>query len=128
MARITRVFGMPQLRVRFARGLRFRLMLSYVLFFTLLLGAVGLLFREVLKNQLEGEVQALLDDDWGSIKGWVSIDNEQPYWTAPADEDETTIVAQLKQVYFIADRDGNALENSEIYRSIGFDPLADIQR
>ena len=128
MARITRVFGIPQLPVRFGRGLRFRLTLSYVLFFTLLLVAVGLLFREVLKRQLDGDIQALLEDDWGSIKGWVSIDNERPVWTAPADEDEGRIVAQLKQVYFIADSNGNALEDSETYRSIGFDPLADIQR
>jgi heavy metal sensor kinase len=128
MARITRVFGIPQLPVRFGRGLRFRLMLSYVFFFTLLLVAVGLLFREILTRQLDGDIQALLDDDWGSIKGWVSIDNERPVWTAPADEDDARIVAQLKQVYFIADSNGNALEDSETYRSIGFDPLPDLQR
>ena len=128
MARFTRVFGMPQLRVRFARGLRFRLMLSYVFFFTLLLVGVGLLFRALLKSQLDGDIQALLDDDWGSIKGWVSIDNERPVWTAAADEDDARIVEQLKQVYFIADQNGNALEDSEIYRSIGFDPLYEIQR
>ncbi|MBV8846131.1 MAG: HAMP domain-containing protein [Bryobacterales bacterium] len=128
MAKLTRAFGIPKLPVRFARGLRFRLMLSYVLFFTLLLIAVGLFFREVLKSQLEGDIQMLLEDDWGSIKGWVSIDNERPVWSAPADEDETQIVAQLKQVYFIADREGHALEDSETYRSIGFDPLPDIKR
>jgi hypothetical protein len=44
MPRLTRVFGTPALRVRFLRGLRFRLMLSYVFFFTLLLAALGLLF------------------------------------------------------------------------------------
>ena len=64
MARFTRVFGRPALRVRFVRGLRFRLMLSYVFFFALLLTALGLLFRQILKTQLDGEVQALLDDDW----------------------------------------------------------------
>jgi type IV secretory pathway VirB6-like protein len=50
-------------------GPRFRLMLSYALFFTLLLAALGLLFRQVLKTQLDGEVQALLDDDLGRNKG-----------------------------------------------------------
>lgn len=127
MARFTRVFGIPQLRVHFARGLRFRLMLSYVFFFTLLLVSVGLLFREILQRQLYGGVQALLDDDWGSIKGWVSIDNERPIWAPASDEDDARIVAQLKQVYFIADQNGNALEDSDTYRSIGFDPLTDIQ-
>jgi heavy metal sensor kinase len=103
-------------------------MLSYVFFFTLLLVAVGLLFRQILKSQLEGDIQALLDDDWGSVKGWVNIVNERPVWAEPSDEDETRIVAQLKQVYFIADANGNALEDSDTYRSIGFDSLSDIQR
>ena len=128
MARFTRVFGSPTLRVRFIRGLRFRLMLSYVFFFALLLTALGLLFRQIVKRQLEDGVQALLNDDWGAIKGWVSIGNERPVWETASDEDEQSIVAQLKQVYFIADPQGNALANSEIYRSLGLDSKADIQR
>ncbi|HLH44039.1 MAG TPA: ATP-binding protein [Bryobacteraceae bacterium] len=128
MARFTRAFGRSTLRVRFVRGLRFRLTLSYVFFFALLLAAIGLLFRQILKTQLENQVQALLDDDWGAIKGWVSIENERPVWEVANDEDEQSIVAQLKQVYFIADRDGNALAYSETYRSLGFDSRPDIQR
>ncbi|HEY7334421.1 MAG TPA: ATP-binding protein [Bryobacteraceae bacterium] len=128
MAKFTRVFGSPVVRARFVRGLRFRLMLSYVMFFTLLLVALGLLFRHELKTRLDGGVQALLDDDWGAVKGWVNIVNERPVWSEPADEDEQSIVAQLKQVYFIADPNGLALDNSETYRSIGFDSLSDIRR
>ena len=121
MAKFTRAFGRPTLRVRFVRGLRFRLMLSYVIFFALLLTAIGLLFRQILKTRLDNEVQALLDDDWGSVKGWVSIKNERPVWEKANDEDEQSIVAQLKQVYFIADPNSNALDYSETYRSLGFD-------
>jgi hypothetical protein len=64
MARFTRVFGMPELRVRFVRSLRFRLLLSYVLFFSLLLIGVGLLFQQVLKSQLQIEVQPTLGVQW----------------------------------------------------------------
>ena len=88
---------MVEMTRSFFAGPRVRLMLSYVLFFTLLLAALGLLFRQVLKRQFEGEVQALLDNDWGAIKGWVSIKNERPVWEKPNDEDEQTIVARLKQ-------------------------------
>ena len=128
MARFTRAFGRPTLRVRFVRGLRFRLMLSYVIFFALLLTALGLLFRQILKTRLDNKVQALLDDDWGAIKGWVSIKNERPVWEKANDEDEQSIVAQIKQVYFIADPNSNALDYSETYQSLGFDSKADIQR
>jgi hypothetical protein len=65
---------------------------------------------------------------WGAIKGWVKIQNEQPEWTAAADEDETQIVAQLKQVYFIAGPNGSALDYSDTYQSLGLDSPADIQR
>ncbi|HEY6343217.1 MAG TPA: ATP-binding protein [Bryobacteraceae bacterium] len=128
MARLTRVFGTPALRVRFVRGLRFRLMLSYVIFFSLLLVALGLLFRHELKTQLDGDVETLLNDDWGAIKGWVSIENARPKWEQPEDEDETGIVAQLKQVYFIADDRGNALEYSDEYQSLRLDSRSEIQR
>jgi heavy metal sensor kinase len=128
MSRLTRVFGTPVLRVRFVRGLRFRLMLSYVFFFTLLLVAVGLLFRYELKIQLDGDVKALLNDDWGAIKGWVTIENARPSWAEPEDEDETAIEAQLKQVYFIADPNGVSLAYSEEYKSLGLDSPSEIQR
>jgi signal transduction histidine kinase len=127
-ARLTRVFGTPALRVRFVRGLRFRLMLSFVIFFSLLLVALGLLFRHELKKQLDGDVQTLLDDDWGAIKGWVTIENARPNWEQPDDEDETRIEAQLKQVYFIADEHGNALEYSDEYQSLGLDSRSEIER
>jgi heavy metal sensor kinase len=128
MSRLTRVFGSPALRVRFVGGLRFRLMLSYVFFFFLLLVALGLLFRHELKTQLDGDVETLLNDDWGAIKGWVSIENARPKWEQPEDEDETGIVAQLKQVYFIADEHGNALEYSDEYQSLGLDSRSEIER
>ena len=129
MARFTRVFGVPRLRVDYARGLRFRLAVSYVLFFTVLLVAIGLLFRQNLKNQLEAEVRAALEEEWGAAKGYVRIENFEPRWIAdPTDPEEEYIVSRLQHVYFISDAAGHALGYSDIYESIGLDSLAEIRR
>jgi len=47
--------------VDFVRGLRFRLALSYVIFFALLLLVIGLLYRHTLKFVIEGGVRAALE-------------------------------------------------------------------
>jgi heavy metal sensor kinase len=123
MARFTRVFGLPELRVRFIRSLRFRLLLSYVLFFTLLLVAIGLLFRQTLKSQLQSEVQATLVEQWDAARGYVDIKNAEPVWSQNSDDD-AGIVAELKQVYLIADADGNYLGyNEDTLDAINFDPM-----
>src|SRR5947209_4717995 len=82
VARFTRVFGVPKLRVDFVRGLRFRLTLSYVVFFAILLVTIGLLFRQNLKLQLEGDDRAALEDQWGVAKSYVKIENLRPIWLA----------------------------------------------
>src|SRR5271170_2347688 len=129
MARFTRVFGVPKLRVDYARGLRFRLAVSYVLFFTVLLVVIGLLFRQNLKNQLEGDVRAALEEEWGAAKGYVRIENFEPRWIADStDPEEEYIVSRLQHVYFISDAAGHALGYSDIYESIGLDPLEEIRR
>src|SRR5580704_6725897 len=130
MARFTRVFGVPKLRVDFIRGLRFRLAVSYVLFFTVLLVVIGLLFRQNLKNQLEGDVRAALEEEWGAAKGYVRIENFEPRWIAdPTDPEEDYIVSRLKHVYFISDAGGHALQYSQIYsEDIGLDSFQEIHR
>ena len=123
MERLTRAFGIPQLRVDFTRGLRFRLTLSYVFFFTLLLIAIGLLYRENLRTQLEGHERATLEEMWDAAKGYLEIINAEPVWSYDRDDPQDEfIVGRLRQVYLIADANGNALQyNSETYGSISFD-------
>jgi HAMP domain-containing protein len=129
MARITRVFGVPKLRVEFMRGLRFRLTLTYVLFFAVLLVAIGLLFRKNLQLELDGDVRALLEEEWGSAKGYLRIENQRPIWIAdPTDPEENYIVSRLKHVFLLTDADGNVLDDSETYESIGVDSLDEIRR
>ena len=114
MARFTRVFGIPELRVKFVRGLRFRLALSYVLFFTLLLVAIGLVYRQNLKTQLEGDVRTALEGDWGAAKGYLEIENAEPVWIYDhTDPEEEYIVSRLKHVFLVSDSDGNALDYNE---------------
>jgi heavy metal sensor kinase len=129
MARITRVFGVPKLRVAFMRGLRFRLTLSYVLFFAVLLVGIGLFFRKSLQLEMDGDVRALLEEELGSAKGYLRIENQRPVWIAdPTDPEENYIVSRLKHVFLLTDEDGNVLDDSDTYESIGVDSLEEIRR
>src|SRR5947209_6485914 len=113
MARFARI-GFPELHARFARGLRFRLTLSYVLFFGVLLAGLGLLFRTTLLGQLQGEVMAALEEEWGAAKGYLKVENQRPEWVFdPADPEENLIVARLQDVYLLTDANGVVLKNSE---------------
>ena len=109
--------------------MRFRLMASYVLFFTVLLVAVGLIFRQTLKSQTEGDVHDALEEEWDAAKGYLKIENQRPIWVAdPTDPEENFIVSRLKHVYLITDSIGEVLQNDETYESIGFDSRDEVRR
>jgi heavy metal sensor kinase len=129
MARFTRVFGVPKLRVAFLRGLRFRLTLSYVLFFSVMLVAIGLFFRKTIEINMEREERATLEEDWGAAKGYLSFKNFQPVWKVDeTDPEENDIVARLRHVYLITDSNGEVLGSSDTYDSIGMDSRDEIRR
>src|SRR5580704_18544435 len=122
MARFTRVFGVRTLRVGFVRGLRFRLAVSYVAFFAILLAAIGFFFWKHLKEEAETDVRTTVEADWGATVGYLHIDNERPEWVYDrTDPDEDFTVERLRRVYLLTDANGNVLENSTIYESIGND-------
>jgi heavy metal sensor kinase len=128
--RYKRFVGRLRLRLKIVRGLRFRLTLSYVLFFSVLLVVIGLAFRQTLKSQLEDDEKVALDADWGTARSYVSIKEFQPVWENVEDDSEAQqIEGRLKQVIFIADADGNLLSESDTYKSFGPpDSLAQIKR
>ncbi len=129
MRRYRRFLARARSHLNIARGLRFRLTLSYVLFFTVLLVFIGLAFRKTLELQLEGDVRAALDEAWGAATGYVKIQKFEPVWDPVEDDPERELVeARLKHVYLIADSDGNTLGESDIYSSIGPDSPAEIRR
>ncbi len=111
------------------RGLRFRLTLSYVLFFSILLVAIGLLFRATLRYGLDADLQATLEEEWGAAKGYLRIERGHPIWVAdPRDPEEAYIVERLRHIYMLADAKGKLLESSKLYESIGPDSPQDIVR
>jgi heavy metal sensor kinase len=118
MARFTRVFGIPKLPVRLLRGLRFRLTLFYVIFFTLCLIAIGLFYRQILQQRLQDTEQAALEELWPTVKGYFNIEKGEPVWST--DPEDAEVVAQLQRVYLIADANGNALGYNEDNDSISF--------
>lgn len=129
MARFTRVFGVRTLRIGFLRGLRFRLALSYVVFFALLLIVIGVSFYQNLKTEGIADVQTTVRSDWDAVRGYLEISHEYPQWQYDrTDPDESFIVERLRHVYLLADANGNYVQNSETYESIGFDKPEDIRR
>src|SRR6266567_5423376 len=114
---------------RFTRGLRFRIALGYVVFFTILLSVLGVVFRKSLDNILQTQTQDLLKDDWDAVKGYLRLTGpEGPHWFFDAyDPEEDFIVRRLQRVYILADSEGHHLQNSPIYESMGFDDPAYIK-
>jgi heavy metal sensor kinase len=129
MARFTRVFGVRSLRVGFVRGMRFRLAVSYVAFFAILLAAIGISFKQHLKNEVEADTKLTVQSDWEAVKLYLHIKNAGPVWQADlTDPEEGFIVERLRRVYLLADAGGNVVQNSDIYESMGFDSADEIRR
>jgi len=110
------------------RGLRFRLALSYVLFFSLLLVLLGLLFRQILSGTFRAQMENVLDEEWGAAKGYLRTGPEGPDWVFDEkDPDESFTVRRVQRVYMLADTQGHPLQHSEIYDSLGIDPPSEIR-
>jgi len=110
------------------RGLRFRLALSYVLFFAVLLVLLGILFRQTLSGNFQTQMESVLDEEWGAAKGYLRTGPEGPNWFYDEkDPDESFTVRRVQRVYMLADTEGHKLQNSDIYESIGIDSPAEIR-
>lgn len=110
------------------RGLRFRLTASYALFFTLLLGFVGAVFRQTLAASLDRHIREVLNQEWAAIKGYLRVENGQPVWFYDReDPDESFIVGRLQHFYLLTDAEGGVIESSEEYSSLGIDSPEDIR-
>src|SRR5579863_199248 len=129
MRRWVRRWRIPKLKTSFFRGLRFRLTLSYVLFFTVLLVAIGLLFQKTLQLGMDDDSRATLEEEWGAAKGYLHMEAGRPVWIADAtDPEEAYIVERLRHVYLLTDSNGKVLEHSQTYDSIGIDSPQEIFR
>jgi heavy metal sensor kinase len=129
---------------RLARGLRFRLALSYAVLFTLLLTGIALVFRASLARALDTQIQEELAGDWGAMKGYMRIEPDPElgnkfavaWYYDKDDPDETTIVLDARKIYMVADQNGNPIPAAETqeaavstaYEDIGIDKPADIRK
>ncbi len=110
------------------RGLRFRLALSYVVFFSVLLLLLGMLFRQILSGTFQAQMESVLDEEWGAAKGYLRTGPEGPDWVFDEkDPDESFTVRRVQRVYMLADTQGHPLQHSEIYDSLGIDPPSEIR-
>jgi heavy metal sensor kinase len=104
---------------RISRGLRFRLTISYAIFFTVLLALVALFLRERLAATLDKQIVATVDGDWAAMKGYMRIepclelDNKltTAWYYDQDDPDETTIVLDLRKIYMVADQNGSPIRD-----------------
>src|SRR5271163_3145344 len=116
MQRRQRWRRITKLRTSFFRSLRFRLTLSYVLFFSVLLVAIGLLFQKTLQLGMDDDSRATLEEEWVAAKGYLHIEFGKPVWIAdPTDPEEAYIVERLRHVYLLTDSNGTVLEHSQTY-------------
>jgi heavy metal sensor kinase len=114
--------------LRFTRGLRFRLAFSYVFLFTILLGMLGIVFRQTLIATFTAQMSSVLDEEWGAVKGYLRIGPNGAAWFYDKNEpDEAFTVERLRRVFMLADMAGHPMQWSEIYESIGFDSTDNIQ-
>jgi len=118
----------PGKALGWTRGLRFRLALSYVIFFSILLVLLGMLFRQVLSGTFQSQMENVLDEEWGAAKGYLRTGPEGPDWIFDEkDPDESFTVRRVQRVYMLADTQGQPLQYSEIYKSLGVDPPAEVR-
>jgi heavy metal sensor kinase len=118
----------PGKALGWTRGLRFRLALSYVIFFSILLVLLGTLFRQILSGTFQNQMESVLDEEWGAAKGYLRTGPEGPDWIFDEkDPDESFAVRRVQRVYMLADTQGQPLQYSEIYKSLGVDPPSDIR-
>ena len=108
--------------LRFVRGLRFRLALSYVIFFAILLISLGVVFRATLSEILERQDEDVLEEEWGAVKGYLRFGPFGPEWFFDRfDPDEAFIVERLRRVWLLTDTEGHPIQRSVIFESLGFD-------
>ena len=116
-------------RWKFTRSLRFRLTLSYVIFFAILLSSVGVVFRQVLVTLLDRQTRALLEEEWAAVNGYLHIERRrQHYWYYdPTDLEEAAIVERLRRYFLLTDAEGLVMEASSGYRVLGVDKPDEIR-
>lgn len=115
---------MPQ-RVK---SLRFRLTISYVLIFGLLLTAIGFTFRSRLMTIMQDRVEEAVEQDWDAARGFLRVERGQAIWSVdPREMDQTLFLERLRRFVTVADSQGEVLEMSNGYRQQGVESAEEIR-
>src|SRR5512135_3406400 len=90
---------------RLSRGLRFRLTAIYAIIFAVLLISITTVLRARLAASLDAQAQAVLDQEWAAMKGYLRIEpppeikaNWAYWYYDPHDLDEARIVLNIKRI------------------------------
>lgn len=112
-----------------ARSLRFRLTLVYVVFFAVLMTALGVVFRQVLVSLLDRQAHALLEEQWATVNGYLRVERRrQHFWYYdPTDLVEAAIVERLRRYFLLTDAEGAVMEASSAYQVLGVDSPGEIR-
>src|SRR5215203_6635524 len=91
-------------RWRFTKGLRFRLTLTYILFFTALLSFLGVFFHQTLASLYDSQLHHILNEEWGAVRAYLRIEKSKSRWFYDReDPDEALIVDRLRQILVLTD-------------------------
>lgn len=127
---------------RFARGLRFRLTATYAIFFIVPMIGVTALLRHGIATGLDDQAHALLEQEWAAMKGYLRIEPnpdtrriEAVWYYDPQDSEESRIVLNIKRIYLVSDREGQAIPAyatqspaiSPSFKEIGLEPASEIR-
>jgi two-component system OmpR family sensor kinase len=120
--------SIASLHGRITRGLRFRLTLTYLVFFTILLAFLGISFRQTLSSLYDSQLRNILNEEWGAVRGYLRIEKGKINWFYDREEpEEAIIVDRLKQIYLLTDHNGTVLEISPKYEQLGVESPQEIR-
>jgi len=114
---------------RRAPGLRTRLTLSYVLLFAVVMTSIGFTFHQALVVIFHQQTERLLDGEWNALKGFLRARETELVWAYdPEHPEEAFTVDRLRRVFLLTDAEGEVIEMSNGYASIGREPPELIRR
>jgi signal transduction histidine kinase len=102
------------------------------LFFTLLLLAIGVIFRGELISNVNEQITDGLNQDWDAVKGYMKIEKsgdvyKDNWYFDDDDEEEALTKSRLKSLVMIADANGTFLNRAAKYDELGIPTLAQIR-
>jgi heavy metal sensor kinase len=117
----------PPFLLALVRGLRFRLTLSYALFFGIFLVLLGAFIQRGLEAVLEARMKETVEEEWGAVKGYLRIEHNRPLWFYDSeDPEEAAIVERLRRILLLTDLKGQVVEVSNAYRAIAVEEPEEI--